>query len=88
VDGLSVQTVARDENYFIPKSQYVAEIRRPVQKIQAKVIQEVYVVFKEKAFSHQLQLFVKVRVKEIYLFHSFLTTTITRRNLNGVYASS
>jgi hypothetical protein len=30
-----------------------------------------------KSFNHKLQLFVKLGVKEVYLFYIFLTTTIT-----------
>jgi hypothetical protein len=37
-------------------------------------------------FSHQLQFFVKLRVKELHLFYIFLTTTITHCNFSGVYA--
>jgi hypothetical protein len=36
-----------------------------------------------KSFSHQLQLLVKLRLKEVYMFYVFLT--ITQRNFNGVY---
>jgi hypothetical protein len=35
---------------------------------------------KAKLFSHQLQLLVELTVKEVYLFHVFLTTTINRFN--------
>jgi hypothetical protein len=31
-----------------------------------------------KEFSHQLQLLVKLRVKEVYLFYVFLTIAINR----------
>jgi hypothetical protein len=40
-----------------------------------------------KSFNHQLQLLVKMRVKEAYLFKVFLTTTIYHGNFNRVYAS-
>jgi hypothetical protein len=40
-----------------------------------------------KSFSHQLQFMVKLSLKEVCLFHVFLTTTTTRRNINGVYVS-
>jgi hypothetical protein len=39
-----------------------------------------------KSFSHQLQLLVKLRAKELCLYHVFLTTTVNRWNFNGVYA--
>jgi hypothetical protein len=32
----------------------------------------------DKSFSRQLQLLVKLRVKEVHLFHIFLTNTINR----------
>jgi hypothetical protein len=37
-------------------------------------------------FSHQLQFFFKLRVKELHLFYIFLTATITHCNFSGVYA--
>jgi hypothetical protein len=40
-----------------------------------------------RSFSHQLQLLVKFRVEEVYLFYMLLTTNITRWNFNRVYAS-
>jgi hypothetical protein len=46
--------------------------------------QTVYVVFDGQ---RQLQLLVKLRVKEVYLFCIFLTTTINHRNFNTVYAT-
>jgi hypothetical protein len=42
---------------------------------------------RSKEFNHQLQLLVKLRMKEVYLFCVFLTITITRVNLNWGYAS-
>jgi hypothetical protein len=40
-----------------------------------------------KSFNCQLQLLIKLRVKEVYLFHVFLNTTINCWNFNGLYAS-
>jgi hypothetical protein len=42
---------------------------------------------RDKEFSYQLQLLVKLRVKEVYPFYVFSTTTITCCNSNWVYAS-
>jgi hypothetical protein len=46
------------------------------------------VYLKAKSFSHQLQLLVKLGVKEVYLFYVSLTTIITPWNFNRVYAST
>jgi hypothetical protein len=40
-----------------------------------------------RSFSHQLQLLVKLRVKEIYLSYIFLTASITLSEFIGVYVS-
>jgi hypothetical protein len=44
--------------------------------------------FTAKSFNHQLQMLVKLRVKEVrYMFHVFLTSTIHHCEFHGVYAS-
>jgi hypothetical protein len=40
-----------------------------------------------KEFSHQPQLLVKLRLKEVYVLYVFLTATVTHLNFSGVYAS-
>jgi hypothetical protein len=40
-----------------------------------------------KSFNRQLQLSVNLSAKEVYLFHVFLTSTITRWNLKWIYPS-
>jgi hypothetical protein len=49
---------------------------------------KLYIIYMTaNSFNRQLQLFVKLGEKEVYLFNVFLTTTINSWNFNGVYAS-
>jgi hypothetical protein len=41
-----------------------------------------------RSFSHQLHLLLEFRVKDVYVFHVFLTAHFTRWNFNGVCASN
>jgi hypothetical protein len=76
MEGLSVQTVARDGNCLFQILSILLEDEGQYNKLRRKLYNKFILYLRAKSSNLQLQLLVKLRVKEVlHLFSSFSTTT-------------
>jgi hypothetical protein len=69
MDGLSVQTAS------FRSVSILLEDKGQHSKLRQKAVLTFMLYLRDKLLDHQLQLLVKLRVKEVYLLQVFLTTT-------------